>query len=268
MQLAINFDKRWEQGRQVWVRPPVVFDPSGYTVDVVDKKRARAFVEAHHYEHTFPSCRLGLGLFNAAQELVGVSVLSQPWDHVIKRWTGYEDRKAVAELGRFVCDPSVAFNGETWFIARAFRILREQLALEAVISYADPVERSTLAGDLVKPEHWGTIYQAGNALYVGRAEPRTLVLDPAGHVFNGRALTKIRKQERGARYAEQQLIDAGAPAREINEDARAWVTRALASFRRIRHPGNLTYLFGLTRGAMRQLRARNEIMAYEKKVAA
>lgn len=261
-------DKRWTEGRQVWVAPPVVFRPNGYSVEIIDRDRARAVIEAHHYEGTFPSCRKAIGLLNAARQVVGVAVLSQPYDHAIRYWTGFDDRLAVAELGRFVCDPSVAFNGETWMIARAFRILREELDLQAVISYADPVARVNVAGELTKPEHYGTIYQATNAMYLGTAEPRTKVLLPAGRTVNGRALTKIRKQERGWRYAEQQLVDAGAPARADHEDPRAWLDRVLAGFERVRHPGNLTYVFGLTRDAQRRIRAKHTPKTYPKKAAA
>lgn len=115
------------------------------------------------------------------------------------------------------------------------------------VSYADPLERTTAGGLLVKPVHWGTIYRASNGRHVGRSSPRTVLLTPDGSVVSGRALTKVRKQARGREYAERQLVALGAPPRAFGEEPAAWVRRAMRApgFRRIRHPGNLAYVFGL-----------------------
>jgi hypothetical protein len=264
MQLSIDFDKRWDRKRQVWVRPPVVFRSAGYTVDTVHRDRAKDFVLLHHYADSFPSCRLAVGMFNPARELVGVAVFSEPYDHAARCWTG-NGTDQVAELGRFVCDPSVAFNGESWFVPRALRMMREEKRVSSIISYADPVARTTDAGDVVKPEHWGTIYQATNALYCGRAESRTQYMAPDGWIVNGRALTKIRKLERGWRYAVEQLVQHGAPTAPAPDDLRPWLDGVLASWRRVRHPGNLTYVFPLTKREARRLRSR--ALKYEKAAA-
>jgi hypothetical protein len=95
------------------------------------------------------------------------------------------------------------------------------------------------------PGHVGTIYQATNATYTGRATPRTLALLPDGTVLNDRARQKIRKQEPGHEYAEARLIAFGARPLAAGQNPAAWLAEALnaAGARKVRHPGNHRYLF-------------------------
>jgi hypothetical protein len=139
-------------------------------------------------------------------------------------------------------------NAETWFLARCFRILQKRHAhLGGLISYSDPLPRTSVAGDLVKPGHIGTIYQAHNARYVGRATPETLTLDREGRVVSRRSISKLRNDEAGAAGAYHRLLLAGAPPRRLGESGPAYCTRALRDgpFRTIKHPGNLTYCWSL-----------------------
>lgn len=252
-------DKRWRRGRASWVTPAARFDAGAHAVDVLDEARAKAFVCEHHYAGSYPAARLAVGLFGAGAQLVGVAVFSQPMNQqVIPAHTGLAPA-AGAELGRFVCLPSVLFNGESWFLARAFALVAAEKSVTGIVSYADPLERRTAAGVLYKRQHWGTIYQASNALFVGRSSARRLLLAPDGRVVSDRSLSKIRQEERGWRYASEQLVAAGAPPRAPHEEAAAWVARATAApgFRRVRHDGNLTYVFGLTRASRRTIAARH-----------
>lgn len=255
----IDLDKRWRRRREAWVTPRDVFRPVGYAVDVIPEKLAKTFVCEHHYAGTFPAARLSVGLFGPGAELVGVAVFSEPMNRrVIPSYTGLDPAEG-AELGRFVCLPSVGFNGESWFLARAFPLVASEKGVRGIVSYADPLERTTIAGELMKRQHWGTIYQATNAVYAGRSAPRWLVLAPDGTVVSGRSLSKIRLMERGWEYAMRQLLAYGAPPREWGEAPADWLQRALASpvFRRVRHPGNLAYVFGTDRAAMRRIRQRH-----------
>lgn len=250
----INLDKRWESRRERWVAPGTLFRAADFAVDVIDSATARRFVEAQHYSGSFPADRLNVGLFGPGGTLEGAAVFSVPMNQrVVPKWTGCAPADGV-ELGRFVCTSAVAYNGESWFLARAFKLLRQVKGVRAVVSYADPLERHSAAGELTKAAHWGTIYQASNALHVGRSDARTLLVAPNGHVVSGRALSKIRHEDQGWQYATQQLLDQGAPARQAGESLEGWVTRATAGFRRLRHPGNLCYVFGLDDLARRQLR--------------
>lgn len=238
--------QRWREGRAGYRRADEEIVPADYTVDVADRV-ARPFVERHHYSHTFPAERLSVGLWRG-RELAGVAVFSVPMNNLaIPHHTGMASN-AGAELGRFVLLDSVPGNGETWFLSRALRILRrERPSIETVLSYADPLERRTAAGTVVKPGHVGIIYQALSARYRGRTGARTAYwLGDAP--ISGRALSKIRLQETGADYAERQLRAGGAPARAMLEDPGDWLDRLHRSghLRRTRHPGNHAYVFPLT----------------------
>ena len=68
---------------------------------------------------------------------------------------------------------------------------------------------------------------AGAGVYLGRSTPRTLHLLPDGSTFSARAAQKIRRGERGWRYAVEQLVSAGAPA--PTGDLGSWLKTAIAS---------------------------------------
>lgn len=118
-----------------------------------------------------------------------------------------------------------------------------------MLSFADPLERRTAAGELTKAAHHGTVYMAKGALLADRATPRSLLLAPDGSVVSERMLSKIRGEERGIDYAVRRLQAYCAPARARGESWAAWTERVvrLPIFRRFRHPGNLAYVFGLDR---------------------
>jgi len=241
-------NQRWRDRRESYRPPEERIDPRRYGVEVMAGDReARAFVEANHYAASYPAARCRVGLYRTGllgPTLVGVAVFSvgaQPAAPL--RWCG--TTRAV-ELGRFVLLDDVPGNGETWFLARAFKALRAELAdVDAVLSYSDPVPRLAADGRLVMPGHVGTIYQAFNGRYHGRAAARTLLLDPAGRVLSERALSKIRNQERGCGAAERAVVAAGAPPRAFGEEPGAWLSRVLPMFRRLKHPGNHVYTWNL-----------------------
>ena len=263
--------KRWTDRRQRWVAPGDVFDAAGHDVDVVSGDRlAKEFIQRHHYSGSYPAARLAVGLFGPGARLAGLAVFSVPSSNAaLAKWTGM-GHEAACELGRFVCLPSVAYNGETWFLARAMRLLAEAKGMRAFVSFADPLEWRADA-DVVKPEHWGTIYQASNALFAGRAGARTHLVGPDGRPISPRALSKLRALDQGWEYAERQLLALGAPSREFGEHPREWLRRARRApgFARVRHPGNLAYVFGLDDGARASLRRLHRGgLAYPKRRAA
>ena len=132
-------------------------------------------------------------------------------------------------------------------LARALRLLKRLPNVSAVISYSDPLPRRAIGGDIVKPGHVGTIYQASNCAYPGLARARTITLAPSGTVLNERTLSKIRNDERGREYAYEQLLEMGAPKRTPSESGAAYVARILTmpELRRVRHRGNHVYGFVL-----------------------
>lgn len=242
--------QRWRERRDRYRPAGEVIDPSRYGVEVIAERDARPFVEAHHYSGTYPAARLAVGLHRARRwvtpELVGVAVFSvgvQP--AALQRWAGVEAREGV-ELGRFVLFDDVPGNGESWFLARAFRALRAQLPdVRAVLSYSDPLPRHTVAGALVTPGHVGVIYQAFNARYHGTGSARSLYLDDAGRVVSPRAFDKIRNAESGWEGAARRLVASGAPTRAVGEEPAAWLKRVKSSLRAVRHPGNHVYTWAL-----------------------
>lgn len=250
--------------------------PSGPTSLQSKRSISKAFVSTHHYSGSFPAARLSVGLFRkqgpcAETRLVGVAVFSVPVQaDAIRKYCGIAPEAGV-ELGRFVCLQDVAYNGETWFLSRAMRILAEEKRdIRSILSYADPMERFDGSGILTKPAHAGQIYQASNAMFAGRAKPRTLTIGPSGTVISERSFSKVRYEERGYAYAARQLIAAGVPEREQGESLPAWLDRVMSSgiLRKVRHPGNYAYVLPLARDARRAAsRAIGERLPYPKLAA-
>jgi len=207
--------QRWRERRAFYRPDGELFDPRAFGVEIIREREARPFVEAHHYSGSYPAARLAVGLMRSREgwftpELVGVAVFSVPAQpQAIRAHLGVEPAHGL-ELGRFVLLDEVASNAETWFLARALRMLRAELPeVRGVVSYSDPMPRHALDGRLVMPGHVGLIYRASNAIGLGRSSPRTLLLTPDG--------------------------------RALEEGRRAGVLRS------VRHPGNHIYRFDLYR---------------------
>lgn len=250
--MQLDFTQRWNERRSGWVAHRQVIDPERYRVARIDESIARRFCERHHYAGSLGAVRLSVGLLDRVgagdEELVGACVfgmLMQPRAAV--RWCG-QDARLVPELHRLCLLDRAPFNAESFFVSRAMRVLRERIpSARALISNSDPVPRFDAAGRLTKFGHVGVCYQALSMRFTGIASPRTLILDREGRVLSDRSLSKLRNGERGARYAERQLVDAGAPTRRADEEGRDYVARALREgpFRQSRHPGNLVYVMAL-----------------------
>lgn len=248
--------QRWRAHRSLYRPAGEVIDPSRYEVEPIDRPTARAFIEAHHYEPTFPPNRWRFGLFTRSR-LVGVAMFTVPVGKTVLTGTlGITDPRDGAYLGRFVLLDEVPGNGETWFLGRVYELLRSE-GLAGAVSDSDPEPRTAVDGRVVMPGHVGTIYQAFNGRYVGRASSRTLRLLPDGTIFSERAMSKIRGRERGWRYAVEQLVAAGSPAPEtLGEDLRGWMWRALKIVSRpLKHPGNHRYVWPLHRAVAKRLPA-------------
>lgn len=272
--------QRWNAARATYRPAGEPIDTARYGVEEIDERSARAFIVRHHYSGTYPAALFRVGLFRSTpfqqSALVGVAVFSVPMNpHAIAKHTGTD---AGCELGRLTLLDDVEANGETFFLARAFDLLAAQRdasnsqRFRAVLSFSDPMARTSTDGTVTMPGHIGTIYQASNARYVGRSSSRTLILDQSGRNLSPRALSKIRNDETGAAYACEQLINAGAPRRHPHESGRDYVTRALAEgpFRRLQHPGNYAYVFtiGDRRTRHETTRTLSPALPYPKKLAA
>lgn len=245
--------QRWTRGRASY-RP--VGEPLAtheYEVAAIpDDTTAKAFVIEHHYSGTFPAAIRRFGLYHRG-ELVGVAVYSQPWPHVVAAAGLPFPASEVSELSRFVLLDAVPANGETWFLGRAWELLRAD-GLTAALAFADDLARTDAAGAQVFGGHIGTIYQAHNAVYTGRGRKRTIRLLPDGSVLSDRVQSKIRRRERGWEYGVELLRRHGAPAPGADLEGwfRAWRERLT---RAVRHPGCHRYVWAVDRRARRHLPA-------------
>jgi hypothetical protein len=220
--------------------------------EIPDDTTAREFVLQHHYSASYPSARRRFGLHRRG-ELVGVAVFSHPVQEAVLDAVPCGERLEKVELGRFVLLDEVEANAETWFLARTFEALRRD-GFVGVVSFSDPMARVDAAGKVVHGGHVGCVYQAANAVYTGRGTARTLCVLPSGKVVNERRLQKIRALERGWEPAVEELVAAGAAP--LLGDPAAWLREQLPRItRRLRHPGNHRYVWGLQRASSRVVRA-------------
>jgi hypothetical protein len=246
--------QRWRYKQQSWRIDGQGdrFNPAEYEVlPIADDTTARGYVLEHHYSGSYPSALHRFGLYRGGR-LVGVAVYSTPTSNAVLTCVLPElvPSTESMELGRFVLEDAVPANAESWMLARCHEYLLAA-GVAGVVSFSDPVPRRLPSGALVMPGHIGTIYQATNAVYTGRAWPRSLWVMPDGTIFNGKALQKIRKQERGHEYAERALVGFGARPMQDGENPYEWLRQAKAACRVVtfRHPGVHRYVFALGRNA-------------------
>ena len=246
--MIVDCCQRWRGGRASYRPAGETIVTARYEVSPIeDDTTAKAFVVAHHYAKSYPAARFRVGLYTGGA-LVGVAVLSVPMSEGALRPFHTSD---AVELGRLVLLDAVPANGESWFLGRVFELLRAE-GLGAVVSFSDPEVRTNAAGVPVFLGHAGTCYQASNAVYTGKATPRTLHLLPDGTVLSARTVQKIRARERGWHHAVAQLVAHGASAPANDTDLRAWLAGEMPRVtRRRRHGGNHRYLFPLDRSARR-----------------
>jgi hypothetical protein len=203
--------QRWRSRRDSYRPAGEVIKTVDYEVAAIDEPTAKSFVLKHHYSGSFVAARWRFGLYHHRHGLAGVAVFSHPVRDAVLTNVFPGDPMESVELGRLVLLDFVPANGESWLLGRCFEALRCE-SLVGVIAFSDPVPRRTSEGVLVKPGHVGTVYQAFNGAFLGRATARTLHVLPGGVVLSGRALQKIRRGETGWRYSVEQLVQAGAPA--------------------------------------------------------
>ena len=253
--------QRWRDGRAIYrpTREPI--DTSKFDVaPILDDNTAKAFVIGHHYSGSYPAARARFGLYRAGT-LEGVAVFSIPCNSLALK--PCPDLSTSVELGRFVLLDCVKANGETWFLARCFELLREA-GFTGVVSFSDPMERTTIGGEVVFAGHIGGIYQAHNALYLGRARAENVRLLPDGKIFHKRLLAKVRGREKGWRYIVDGLVSRYGVS-EPRNDLRAWIDGLLPGLTRTRkHPGNHKYVWPLRPDVRRFLKKNVKAQPYPK----
>lgn len=244
--------QRWRTHRSYY-RPsgePIDIDGGGYHASIIPKVVAKNFVEEHHYSGSYVASRLNVGLIRddngGGHEVCGVAGYSVPMSQqVIPKWLKCDNQQGI-DLGRFVLLDDVPANGETWFLAQSFNLLKEELpTIDSVMATSDPIVRLNAAKDVVMPGHVGTIYQAHNGAYLGRTAKKTVVSGADGNVITARTISKVRNQEQGREYAYRKLLQAGVSPKLDTETWREFANRARLSLKQIRHPGNHVYAWPL-----------------------
>ena len=111
---------------------------------------AKRVVAQKHYLHRAPPVSFCYGLFEG--ELMGVICFGVPASHHLRKSACPSDPSKVIELNRLWVDDIMPHNTESYFIARALKLLPPLI----VVSYAD-----------TGVHHTGGIYRASNFNYAG-----------------------------------------------------------------------------------------------------
>lgn len=269
---ASSWCQRWTDRRPAWQHPHAArFDPARFDVVPLPETVARPFVERHHYAASWPVTRLAYGLVTADPlpgtvphdngHLAGVAALSVPMSRPVLTnvFPTLEPYTESLELGRFVLVDAVPANGESWLLARVFTLAAAD-GVRGLVSFSDPMPRTRRlpsgAVETVTPGHVGLIYQATNAVALGRSTPRTLTYLPSrGLVLSDRSLSKLRNGEPGGDAVERRMVGMGASPRPSGTSPARWLPTALDDLgaTRVRHPGNYRYAWPL--GTRSQRRA-------------
>lgn len=261
--MLTNVTQRWEERRASYRPAGEVIRTSEYDVEEIpDDATARAFIEQHHYSGSYPAARFRFALTRHGHR-VGIAVFSHPVSNRTLTNVFNVHPLEATELGRFVLLDEVPGNGESWFASRCLDALRKKAIVDhktgqelrgimGVVSFSDPMPRRGADGKVVLSGHWGCIYQALSATYLGRGDGRKLHLLPDGRIFNHRTEQKIRKMEQGWKSGVAELQSYGAGP--LNDDTVSWLEHWLPQITRpLRHHGNHKYAFGLSRHARRDL---------------
>ena len=132
-------------------------------------------------------------------------------------------------------------------LARCHELLRDT-NVRGIISFSDPFPRTNRAGEQTFVGHVGTIYQATNAVYMGRSRVDSKLLFPDGTMVAGRSMSKVSGQEKGAEGFARLLEQHGAPAMRPGDNLGAYVQTWLPLLTRsVNHTGNHKYLWALNR---------------------
>jgi hypothetical protein len=156
--IDLSQSQRWFHGRHSFRPSAEPINPDLYEVLPSEYSVAREFVKRHHYSGTSVYQVKQYGLFERHRLwkplLVGVAIFATPSNlHSIQRWTGFETNQGL-ELGRFCLLDHCPGNAETFFNARAMRLLKaDKPEIKIILSYSDPVPRPRLDGTIVFPGH-------------------------------------------------------------------------------------------------------------------
>jgi hypothetical protein len=119
---------------------------SKMTVSPVSSAIAGRFVSLYHYLHRRPPISFAFALMER-QTIMGIATFGIPASRHLQQSACPSDPDKVIELNRLWVHDDMPRNTETWFLARAIRLLPPRV----IVSYADTAQG-----------HVGTVYQAAN----------------------------------------------------------------------------------------------------------
>ncbi len=239
----------------------VVFDKKQFTVENIPRSNVTAwnaalqFIVDNHYARGLPNVKpddtIVHGLYHNRDGLMGVALyISEPVQRLAIDNVFPGGKQEALELSRFILRPEVQKHGESWFLDESRRLLRKA-GLRGFVSFSDPHARITEDDEIIKPGHYGGIYQATGLAYLGQGKDETFWFRPDWSVVYPRGITKIRVGESGWENQVRKWVDWGArPPRCLRtghpdvEELRAWVERWLPRLaRRLRVPGKHKFAF-------------------------
>lgn len=156
LQLTLDMSQRWLFGKPQYRVPRETIRPVEYDVcEIPDDTTAGEFVRLHHYSGSMGAARVRVGLYRRGR-LVGVAVFSHPCSDAVLTKTFPVPARNAVELGRFVLLDEVPANGESFFLARGFEIVRTH-GIVGVVTFSDPVPRRTIGRTGVTWTLWNRI---------------------------------------------------------------------------------------------------------------
>lgn len=123
-----------------------------FTVEPIGSDLAARVVIECHYLHRRPPISFAFGLRWPEGRVAGVVTFGTPASRHLQIGACPDDPALVIELNRLWVADNAPKNTETWFLARALRLMPPRV----VVSYADTTR-----------EHFGYVYRAANFHYAG-----------------------------------------------------------------------------------------------------
>ena len=137
-----------------------------FNIQKITKKECKSILEGHHYLSKINKGFRGgynFGLFNKGV-LVGVCIFHSPSvPETVKGCFNLKrtNQNGIFELGRLCLVPTITQkNILSWFVAKCIKLLRKEINVRAILSYAD------------SSFHNGYIYQATNFGYYGLTDKK------------------------------------------------------------------------------------------------
>lgn len=152
---------------------------------MIDKETAIRLVVQHHYMHRRPPISFAFGL-TIGGECKGVITFGTPASRHMQVGACPLSPESVVELNRLWVSDDCPRNTESWFIARALKLLPPLI----ILSYADTTEG-----------HMGYVYRAANFYYAGwtdmeRKTARFDYVTPGMHTRDAFRKGEVRFTER------------------------------------------------------------------------